>query len=74
MADKVFAGLQLPNLDGAVAREADDGFVRIFFYEGKLYCRDDEGEIFELAKGKKKNIQDLVDDYYGDDDDDDDDG
>jgi hypothetical protein len=53
MADKVFAGLQLPNLDGAVAREADAGFVRIFFYNGRLYCRDDQGEIFELAKGKK---------------------
>jgi endo-1,4-beta-mannosidase len=73
MADKVFAGLQLPNLDGAVAREADAGFVRIFFYDGELYCRDDQGEIFELAKGKKKKIEDLVDDYYGDDDDDDDD-
>jgi hypothetical protein len=61
MADKVFAGLQLPNLDAAVARKADAGFVRIFFYDGKLYCRDDQGEIFELAKGKKKKIEDLVD-------------
>ena len=27
MADKIFAGLQLPNLENAVAREADAGLL-----------------------------------------------
>ena len=54
MADKVFAGLQLPDLTGAVARPADAGFVRIFFYEGDLYARDANGDVYEVGKAKKR--------------------
>lgn len=66
MADKIFAGLQLPDLTGAVARPADAGFVRIFFYEGDLYARDANGDVYEIGKAKKKNIDKLVDDDDGD--------
>lgn len=62
MADKVFAGLQLPDLTGAVARPAGAGFVRIFFYEGDLYARDANGDVYEVGKAKQKNIDKLIDD------------
>ena len=62
MTDKGYVGIQIPNLEGAVARPADPGFARLFFYEDKLYCRLSDGEVQELAKGKKKDLDKLIDD------------
>jgi hypothetical protein len=57
MADKIFAGLQLPNMQSGdgVARESDEGFMRLFFKEETLYAIDENGDVYRIGNSVKIN-------------------
>ena len=49
MADKIFTGLQLPSLTGAQARNADAGFLRLYFKDEELYAVNSAGGDLNLS-------------------------
>lgn len=47
--DKIFNGLQIPNLTEGQARNSDPGFLRLYFKNGHIHVTDDAGEETKLT-------------------------
>ena len=65
MADKVYTGLQIPNLTSEQARNADSGFLRLFFRSGQIHVTDAAGVETQLTGTPYSVTENDVTQYEG---------